>query len=530
MPITAWRTAALAVAFAILTGATLFALDRFARHEFSAHLRDQSARALALAASGDTPYEWRFRTADDIIAGHPFGSSNFAFVDGSLRLRPDGDSFEVGLPLARPVDLRYFPQLHIVFDAESAGQVRVVMRERLQSPEIVSAPIAFAQGHLDVTHELGRLSWTGGNAETAVRLPEQAAMLRLRISPAEHGEISIRQATLLRPANYVRLDIGRTPRIVDPRDRPAAAALDVFRLPFAAPTQKVDIAAIAATPRDGQPPLVLLPERGRVEQQIALRDAVYAALPPAILVPEAAFDETFASARELLSDGSRPARVSTRWHFVLVFGCALALARVRPPRSARWRALVEIALTLAAPLWIVVIGDGSWHAPQLALIVLAVAYAVSLSWPRNWHWNGTRPAWLAAAAVSALALLIGLALHKANGSPPPLSLSHVARYLGWALLQQYLICAVCTERWRVVTGNAYLAAYLGALCFALLHTPNAALMLATFVGGLCWCAIYLRHRALLPLAFSHAASAILLSALLPADIVRSAEVSVRFFQ
>ena len=82
----------------------------------------------------------------------------------------------------------------------------------------------------------------------------------------------------------------------------------------------------------------------------------------------------------------------------------------------------------------------------------------------------------------------------------------------------------------MVTGSTCAAVYLGALGFALLHTPNAALMLATFIGGLCWCAIYLRHRALLSLAFSHAASAIVLSSLLPVDILHSAEVSVRFFQ
>jgi len=47
---------------------------------------------------------------------------------------------------------------------------------------------------------------------------------------------------------------------------------------------------------------------------------------------------------------------------------------------------------------------------------------------------------------------------------------------------------------------------------------------------LCWCALYSRERALFPLAFSHAASALLLIALLPPDILLSAEVSARFFQ
>ncbi|HTI96190.1 MAG TPA: hypothetical protein VL425_06725, partial [Rudaea sp.] len=60
--------------------------------------------------------------------------------------------------------------------------------------------------------------------------------------------------------------------------------------------------------------------------------------------------------------------------------------------------------------------------------------------------------------------------------------------------------------------------------------PNSSLMLATFFGGLCWCALYLRERALLPLAFSHAASALVLIALLPPDWLYSAEVSARFFQ
>jgi len=80
------------------------------------------------------------------------------------------------------------------------------------------------------------------------------------------------------------------------------------------------------------------------------------------------------------------------------------------------------------------------------------------------------------------------------------------------------------------TGDAWAAVYLSALGFALLHTPNPTLMLATFIGGLCWCSIWLRYRALLPLALSHAISALLLSSLLPADILHSAEVSARFFQ
>ena len=92
-----------------------------------------------------------------------------------------------------------------------------------------------------------------------------------------------------------------------------------------------------------------------------------------------------------------------------------------------------------------------------------------------------------------------------------------------------IVSPICAERWRTVTGSSLAAVYLAALGFALLHTPNAAPMLATFIGGLCWCAIWMRYRALLPLALSHAASALLISSLLPAEILHSAEVSARFF-
>ena len=142
MPGTAWRAAASAFGFTLLIGATLWALDRLAHHEFTIHLRDQAARALALAATGATPYEWRFRSAEDIVAGHPFGDTAYAFAGGALQVRGGRDPVEIGLPLTRPVDLQRFPQLRIAFEAESPGDVRVVTRTRLE----------------DETHSRGRRS------------------------------------------------------------------------------------------------------------------------------------------------------------------------------------------------------------------------------------------------------------------------------------------------------------------------------------------------------------------------------------
>ena len=528
----AWRSGLAALAFVALIVVTVFGLDLFAHRAFDAHLRDQAVRSLALAGTGGTPYRWRFAGPEDLVAGHPFGSEDFDFSDGSLRWRSSGP-VEAGIVLARTLSLKAFPLLHLEATVDSPGELRVVVREKLGGPEFVSAPVPFGAGRYDGVLDTGGLAWFIDGAREAAAPPREAAMLRVRFVLAHSGQVALHSAAMRRGPGYSALDLDAQPVIVEPGHANPAGRISVFRLPFDAIMQKVDIAAIAANVGASAQPLILLPQRGRVEQQIALRNAVYAALPAAILVPESGYAETFADARALAASGLRDAPPRSQWAPVAVLALLLLIARFRSPRDPRRRALFELALTMAAPLWLI-LGDhfdGTLHASHYALIGLTVAYAISLSLPRAWHWNGEPRAWAYAALVVALALVIGLILHGSGTQVTPApGLRQVLRYFGWALLQQYLICVVYTERWNIVAGNRYVAVYLGALGFALMHAPNAALMLATFAGGLCWCAIYLRYRALLPLALSHTACALLLVVLLPADILRSAEVSVRFFQ
>jgi membrane protease YdiL (CAAX protease family) len=155
---------------------------------------------------------------------------------------------------------------------------------------------------------------------------------------------------------------------------------------------------------------------------------------------------------------------------------------------------------------------------------------LSLGWPRDWRWNGSARAWWLAGLVVLVAIAVGTIAHGGNVPLRKPGAGPVLRYFAWALLQQYLVCVVCTRRWQQISGNACVAAVLGALGFALMHSPNADLMFATFLGGLCWCALYLRERALLPLAASHALCALILIALTPPQWLYSAEVSARFFQ
>jgi hypothetical protein len=396
-----------------------------------------------------------------------FGAREFTFDPDGLSVRSGGTSFEIGLPLVHPVDLRRFPIVHIAASADSPATVRTVVRATLSSPESDGPQIPLRGA--EITFDL--------HTEMAL---DRAAMLRLRFELPDGRTLRLRGTSLEPPAKPTPATVRQLP-------------------PGSLEQQLLALRHI----REDEPAAIVLPNNVNA-----------AALEPS--------DTENGDTHDAMLD----------WGVVALFAATLALARVRPPRDARARALVELVLVLAAPMWLIIGGHftGRIDHLQAGLISATALYAASLAWPRNWRWNGSSCAWLSALAVIALACIVGFAFHRADTGLRPIGTAHVIRYLGWALIQQYLICAVCLERWRVLTGSAALAAYAGALCFALLHTPNSGLMLATFGGGLCWCVLYVRERALLPLAFSHAASAMILIALLPPEILLSAEVGARFFQ
>jgi membrane protease YdiL (CAAX protease family) len=428
------------------------------------HLREQATRDLALDAAGKSPWQWQFRESEDIVAGRVFGAREFAFDDNGLRVRSDGTPFEVGLPLARPLDLQRFPIFHITASADAPGTLRIVTRTTLDAPQSASSsnPLHDRETTLDLRSD---------NA-----LPDRAAMLRLQF------------------------------------DLPAGKTLHLAAVSLELPTHS------------SPAPIRELPA-GPVEQQLLALRRIHDEQPAAIVVPA---EGTRVLAHAHAQDTSWAPNVFG----AVVFALVSLFVRVRPPHNARVRALVEIALVLTVPLWLIVGGHFSGRVDRMQALLIATStiYSISLGWPRTWLWIGGVRAWMLAAAIVALAICIGFALHRSGEPLRAMDSGHVIRYLGWALIQQYLICAIVLPRWQMLTGSTLVAIYLSALCFALLHTPNSTLMLATFAGGLCWCALYLRERALFPLAFSHAASALLLIALLPPDILLSAEVSARFFQ
>ncbi len=507
-----------AILLLVLTAAGLRA---FAQWRFDAYLSAHAVQALAGDARGETPWRWKFTDSESLVAGRVFDAGSFAFIDGGLTVLSDGRAFEIGLPLPYPLDLRRFPQLDISATVDTPGSFRLVAAQALDQPALYSAPIELALRQSQYKTMCPELAWQNKSAPAS--MPSHAAMLRLRV------ELPAGTAFHLMQVSAVRVPIMKW---TDP-----SAMVDISH---SVQTSTVDVATPspilatldAATDLVPQPVLLLKPGSS-VERQRAFLERARTLIPAAIIVPAPAADAVEARAHALGSEAivMRPLR-NVAWIALGAYWSALLLAWRWPPRDLRWRAALEAALVSIAPLWLIAGGffTGRLDAAQIALIASVVAYAAFLGIPHNWRFNGSARAWLSGAGVAAIALAIGLYAHRWDEPMRAIGIGHLLRYFGWALIQQYLICAVVTSRWLRASENRFVAIYLGALTFALMHTPNASLMLATFAGGLCWCTLYLRERALLPLAVSHATSALILIALLPQDWMYSAEVSARFFQ
>ncbi|MDE2257664.1 MAG: CPBP family intramembrane metalloprotease [Xanthomonadaceae bacterium] len=506
---------------------TTAGLRQLAQTQFTAHLRNEAARELALAASGKTPWHWDFHR-QDIVAGRVFGDADADFAGDCLLVKSRGSPFEFGLRLTRILPLRDFPRLHAFAFADKPAQAQIVVRKRLDGGEWTSASFPLAGISTPTTLDIDKIRWRDPDGQSASP-PDVAAMLRLRFRLPRGATLQFNGAALERPVRAKRLDLTRVAALVDAGTPVSSDTMPVYRVPDVG----VDAAQVALFTHS-DPPILALPQTRRVERQRLLLDSIHSTFPAAIVVPQKAFDATFAQARaESMRAGATHVPGILRWLVLALYGGVLLCSRVSPPRNVRLRATLEATLALAGPLWLVVGGHftGKVDVWQEFLIACVAIYAASLGYPRDWRWNGSQRAWTLAAAVVALAAGIAVAAHIGHGGPiRVIDPAHVLRYFGWALIQQYLICVVCASRWQLATTSNAFAAYLGALGFALLHTPNAGLMLATFAGGLCWCALYLRERALLPLAFSHAASAMILIALAPPSWLYSADVSARFFQ
>lgn len=134
--------------------------------------------------------------------------------------------------------------------------------------------------------------------------------------------------------------------------------------------------------------------------------------------------------------------------------------------------------------------------------------------------------------VAALvALLVGTAsaLGTAQRFPPTRMLANFVLYLGWGLVQQYLLNGYFLRRLRAVLsgGAASLAA---SLLFCAAHAPNPFLMAVTLAGGFASTRIYLRWPNLLLLGLLHGLIGFLLHFAVPDSVARNFLVGPRYFE
>src|SRR5689334_1986996 len=119
---------------AALAIATLFVLPLLAARIVRGALEAGGAADRTAYADGASPWSWRFRGADDIVAGKVFGDGTLKVEKVGLIVLPTRSGRgEIGFPLTRQADLRRLNLLRL--DAASqGGDFGLVVRPTLADP------------------------------------------------------------------------------------------------------------------------------------------------------------------------------------------------------------------------------------------------------------------------------------------------------------------------------------------------------------------------------------------------------------
>ena len=450
----------------------------------------------------DTPlWQWSPRTPEDLVAGRAFGNAYLLTgIDGVDSVSSSGTPYDLGLPLAQPVDLLHWPILRIRAKSSSPGRLGVIWESSGHAGCLITDAAELSNLSNEVLIDLRQLQAQSTDpAHPDCPLPQAATTLRLRpIIPAG-------ASWLLKD---VQLAAGA--RIT----APSGASLELTGAVAHAGAQLA--AWRSATPA----PMIRLPSDASAENLLELRDRILGQQPGAVIAPDRA---------PLAARASIDLPVWLGWAV-----CTLYLTLLLAAAQYRAREWIALLLILLGPLWLIIGLQWQLHpsVPAIVGFLGAILFAAWREWRQvgtaQWRWFGPGVApwlWPLGLVVVAYALVMVFGDRHLH----PLPWRHVLVYLAWASLQQWLILVVVMRRWETWGWPAAFCVLVTATTFGLLHTPNGLLMQLCFLAELYWAWCFIRTRSLAPIALAHATCALIVEAGLAGPLLRSLEISGRFF-
>lgn len=459
------------------------------------HELDVRAQKRIAASTSALPIaRWSLTDADDIIAGRVFGDAETSFDEAGLHVTSRGVAVEFGIRLDGPLDLERFGLASVAVDSDGDAHLQWSAYFQGSNAPCRSESLTAVDGR--IVSRLDQIAWQ-------CELPPRPAAISLRlVVDAPQG------------ASVTFSDFSLTPVVA--LQLPAADSI-----PRVATGEDLANAGnqLAALPTPIQP-VAIVKSEWRDAATMQLREVLRMAVPSS-----AAFSDT------VNVDVAKPTR-SLPFNATWLPFALLLLAWLRPPKSPRWRSVVQIGAALLIPLWLSVglrLGTSfSWV--DYSFVAAGVIYLGVLIWQRGrpWTWIGVPAAWLIPAASVVMTLVLAMLIPRETGLEVPDSIAAL-RYLGWAAIQQVIVLRIVSDRISGLGWSPKWVSLAAATAFALLHAPNQSLMLLTLVGGLLWTWNWQRHRALLPNVFAHALCGLIASAAIDRSWLWSAEIGSRFF-
>jgi len=137
-------------------------------------------------------------------------------------------------------------------------------------------------------------------------------------------------------------------------------------------------------------------------------------------------------------------------------------------------------------------------------------------------------------AVSfATAIFLGLVVRWAGGQIPanPMwpSLHLTGQYVGWALIQEFMLQSFFFTRCEELFGSSA-AVWVAATLFASAHLPSPILTAFTLAGGLFFCEMFRRYRSIYPIGMVHGLLGLTIALTMPDSLLHHMRVGIGYLR